>query len=94
MTRIMYQDCYKTVYRMFAGGPKIIVTPLSCSITCLVNATSKYLHGLIKINNCNFIRIQQSSRTRGNGMKQLYKEQRSIDARHQFYPNRIVDRPI
>ena len=50
----------------------------------------KYLHGLVEINNCNFIRICQSSRTRGNGMK-LYKEQCSIDARHQFFPNRIVD---
>ena len=34
----------------------------------------KYLHGLVETNNCNFIRIHQSSRTRGNGMK-LYKEQ-------------------
>jgi len=25
----------------------------------------KYLHGLVEINNCNFIRIRQSSRTRG-----------------------------
>ena len=30
------------------------------------------------------------SRTRGNGMK-LHKEQCSIDARHQFFSNRIVD---
>jgi len=48
------------------------------------------LHGLVEINNCNFIRIHQSSRTRGNGMK-LYKEQCSIDARHQFFSNRVVD---
>ena len=43
-------------------------------------------------NNCrpNFIRIHQSSRTRGNGMK-LYREQCSIDAKHQFFSNRIVD---
>ena len=32
----------------------------------------------------------QSSRTRGNGMK-LYKEQCNMDARHQFFSNRIVD---
>ena len=51
----------------------------------------KYLHDLDEINNCNFIRIHQSSRTRGNGMK-LYKEQCSIDARHEFLSNRIVDR--
>jgi len=44
----------------------------------------KYLHGLVETNNCNFIRIYQSIRTRGNGMK-LYKEQCSIDARHQFF---------
>ena len=25
----------------------------------------KYLHGLVEINNCNFLRIHQSSRTRG-----------------------------
>jgi len=50
----------------------------------------KYLRGLIEINNCNFIRIHQSSTTRGNGMK-LYKEHYSIDARHQFFSNRIVD---
>jgi len=50
----------------------------------------KYLHGLVEINNCNFIRIHQSSRTRGNGMK-LYKEHCSIDVRHQFFSNRIVD---
>jgi len=36
------------------------------------------------------IRIHQSFRTRGNGMK-LYKEQCSIDARLQFFSNRIVD---
>ena len=50
----------------------------------------KCLHGLVNTNNCNFIRICQSSRTRGNGMK-WYKEQCSIDARHQFFSNRIVD---
>jgi len=50
----------------------------------------KYLHGLVEINNCNFIRIHQSSGTRGNGMK-LYKEQCDIDARHQFFFNRVVD---
>jgi len=50
----------------------------------------KYLHGLVEIKNCNFIRIRQSSRSRGNGMK-LYKEQCSIDARLQFFSNRIVD---
>jgi len=50
----------------------------------------KYLHGLVETNNCNFIRIYQSSRTRGNRMK-VYKEQCSIDARHQFFTNRIVD---
>jgi len=50
----------------------------------------KYLHGLVEINNCNFIRIHQSSRTRGSEMK-LYKEQCNIDARHQFFSNRIVD---
>jgi len=50
----------------------------------------KYLHGLVEINNCNFIRIHQSSRTRGNGMK-LYEKQRCIDARYQFFSNRIVD---
>jgi len=38
----------------------------------------------------NFIPIHQSSITRGNGMK-LYKEQCNIDARHQFFSNRIVD---
>jgi len=32
----------------------------------------KYLHGLVEINNCHFIRIHQSSGTRGTGMK-LYK---------------------
>jgi len=50
----------------------------------------KYLHGLVEINNCNFIRSYQSPRTRGNGMK-LYKGQCSIDARHQFFSNSIVD---
>ena len=50
----------------------------------------KHLHGLVEINNCNFVRIYQSSRTRGNGMK-LYKEQCNIDARNQFFSNRIVD---
>jgi len=50
----------------------------------------KYLHGLVEINNCNFIRIYQSSRTRGDGIK-LYKEQCSIDARHHFFSNRIVN---
>ena len=50
----------------------------------------KYLHGFVNTNNCNFIRICQSSRTRGNGMK-LYKKQCSIDARHQFFSNRIVN---
>jgi len=50
----------------------------------------KYLHGLVEINYCNFIRIHQSSRTRGNGMK-LYEKQRCVDARHQFFSNRIVD---
>ena len=47
----------------------------------------KYLNGLIEINNCIFMRIHQSPRTRGNGMK-LYKC--NIDVRHQF-SNRIVD---
>jgi len=28
----------------------------------------KYVHGLVEINNCNFVRIHQSSRTRGNGI--------------------------
>jgi len=37
---------------------------------------------------CNFILIHQSSRA--NGMK-LYKEQCSVDARHQFFSNPIVD---
>jgi len=50
----------------------------------------KHLHGLVEINNCNFVRIYQSSSTRGNGMK-LYKEQCNIDARNQFFSNRIVD---
>ena len=38
------------------------------------------LHGLVNTNNCNVIRICQSSRTRGNGMK-LYKEQCAVSTR-------------
>jgi len=59
-------------------------------VICDLILCYKYLHGLVETNNCNFICIHQSSRTRGNGMK-LYKEQCSIDARHQFFTNRIVD---
>jgi len=59
-------------------------------VICYLILCYKYLHGLVETNNCNFIRIYQSSRTRGNRMK-LYKEQCSIDARHQFFTNRIVD---
>jgi len=42
-----------------------------------------YVHGLVEINNCNFIRIHQPPETRGNGMK-LYKEQCNIVVRHQI----------
>jgi len=40
----------------------------------------KHLHGLVEINNCNFVRIYQSSRTRGNGMK-LYIRNSAVSMR-------------
>ena len=40
----------------------------------------KYLRGLIEINNCNFIRIHQSSTTRANGMK-LYIRNSAVSMR-------------
>jgi len=48
------------------------------------------MHGLVEINNGNFMRIHQSFITRSNGMK-LYKEQCNVDARRQMFSSPTVE---